>query len=374
MSQHLSGRIVTEAGVVDGAIKFDATVESIDAGGSQSSDIIVPGFIDLHVHGGGGADVMEGADSVRAMARLHGQHGTTSLLATTMTAIADEVIAGLKGIAEAMAAPNAESAEILAAHLEGPFISPNKLGAQPDEAIGPDLELLRRMTETCPIKVATIAPDMGGDDPIDGSLFAEFTSILTSHGARVQLGHSPCTYDVAVASFERGASGVTHMFNAMSSLHHRSPGLAGAALAHAEYGELIPDLMHVHPGAMRVGLRAIPKLYAITDATAATGMPDGDYRLGRHTVRKCDNGVRLEDGTLAGSALTMDQAFANLIGIGLDLTDAAKRTSTFAADYLGLTDRGRLTPGLRADLAVFDDKMALKRVYKKGRIIHDVDA
>lgn len=375
MSETLRGRIVTEAGVVDGAVIFGETIDAVEPGGAaDAGDIIVPGFIDLHVHGGGGADVMDGAGSVRTMAALHGAHGTTSLLATTMTAPADEVTAALTGIAEAMAAPDDSGAEILGAHLEGPFISPNKLGAQPDAAIGADLDLLKRLIALCPIKVATIAPDMGADAPINADQLSAFIAILTAHGARVQLGHSPCSYEVAVDTFEKGATGVTHLFNAMSPLHHRAPGLAGAALAHAAYGELIPDLLHVHPGAMRVGLRAIPGVYAVSDATAATGMPDGDYRLGRHTVRKCANGVRLEDGTLAGSALTMDRAFANLVGIGLDLADAARRTATVAADYLGLSDRGRLAPGLRADIVVLDDRLSLKRVYRKGRIIHDVDA
>ena len=373
MSETLSGRIVTETGVVEGTLRFGALIDAIEPGPADGA-IIVPGFIDLHVHGGDGADVMDGADAVRTMARLHVRHGTTSLLATTMTAPPDEVIAALTGIAEAMADAKPDAADILGAHLEGPFISPNKLGAQPPAALGPDLALLRRLLDICPIKVATVAPDMGADAPIEPALMSAFFRTLTDRGARVQLGHSPCSYETAVDAFAKGATGVTHLFNAMSALHHRSPGLAGAALAHADHGELIPDLMHVHPGAMRVGLRAIPGLYAISDATAATGMPDGDYRLGRHTVRKCDNGVRLADGTLAGSALTMDRAFANLVEIGLDIADAARRTSTIAADYLGLADRGRIAPGRRADLAVFDGDLTLQRVYKEGRPIDVRDA
>src|SRR5215212_9016098 len=137
----------------------------------------------------------------------------------------------------------------------------------------------------------------------------------------------------------------------MTPLHHRMPGMVGAALAHAQYAEIIPDLLHVHPGAIRAALRSIPCLYCVTDSTAAAGMPDGEYRLGRQTVSKCLGGVRLADGTLAGSTLTMDQALRNLVDeLGLALDDAAKRVSTFAADYLGVTDRGRLEPGAWADL------------------------
>ena len=151
------------------------------------------------------------------------------------------------------------------------------------------------------------------------------------------------------------------------------PGLGrqvlGAALAHARHAELIPDLLHVHPGAIKVALRAIPHLYCVTDSTAATGMPDGEYMLGRHTVMKCMGGVRLADGTLAGSTLTMDQALRNLVGLGLELADASARVSTNAADYLGLQERGRLAPGAYADLVVLDRDLNLKAVYIEGELL-----
>jgi len=214
MSDALSGRIVTETGVVEGTLRFGSLIDAIEPG-SADETIIVPGFVDLHVHGGGGADVMEGADAVRTMSRLHGRHGTTSLLATTMTAPPDEVIAALTGIADAMANAEPDAADILGAHLEGPFISPNKLGAQPPAALGPDLALLLRLLDICPIKVATVAPDMGSDAPIEPALMSALFRALIDHGARVQLGHSPCSYETAVDAFGKGATGVTHLFNAM---------------------------------------------------------------------------------------------------------------------------------------------------------------
>jgi N-acetylglucosamine-6-phosphate deacetylase len=155
----------------------------------------------------------------------------------------------------------------------------------------------------------------------------------------------------------------------MTGLHHREPGMAGAALAHAQRAEIIPDLLHVHPGAIRAALRAIPGLYCVTDSTSAAGMPDGDYRLGRHTVTKCLGGVRLHDGTLAGSTLTMDQALRNLVGLGLSLQEASLRTSTLAADHLGLADIGRLQPGALADAVVLDAELALQRVLVEGQEI-----
>ena len=172
------------------------------------------------------------------------------------------------------------------------------------------------------------------------------------------------------AALGAGAAGFTHLFNAMSALHHREPGMVGAALAHGEHAELIPDLLHVHPGAIRAALRCIPGLFCVTDSTAAAGMPDGDYRLGEYTVRKCLGGVRLADGTLAGSALTMDQALRNLVQrLALPLTDAVRRVSTAAADYLGLADRGRLAPGAWADVVVMDAGLELRRVFVEGEEI-----
>jgi N-acetylglucosamine-6-phosphate deacetylase len=151
--------------------------------------------------------------------------------------------------------------------------------------------------------------------------------------------------------------------------------MVGVALAHANFAEIIPDLIHVHPGAIRVALRAIPGLYCVTDSTAATGMPDGEYLLGRHTVTKCLGGVRLADGTLAGSTLTMDQAFRNLVNV-LDLTlvEASRRVSTHAADYLGLADRGRLRPGSWGDVVLLDRDLKVLDVYVEGNSIDHSNA
>ena len=194
---------------------------------------------------------------------------------------------------------------------------------------------------------------------------------LVEAGMRVQIGHSDASYEQAMAAIEQGASGFTHLFNAMSALHHRAPGVAGAALAHAEHAELIADLLHVHPGAIHVALRAIPGLYCVTDSTSAAAMPDGDYTLGRHRVSKCLGGVRLADGTLAGSTLTMDQALRNLVGpLGLPLVQAAQRVATHAAHYLGLTDRGRIVAGAQADLVSCDGELAVQGVMVEGETVH----
>jgi N-acetylglucosamine-6-phosphate deacetylase len=190
---------------------------------------------------------------------------------------------------------------------------------------------------------------------------------LRRAGFLVQIGHSDGSYDDGVAALAAGASGFTHLFNAMSALHHRAPGIGGAALAHAERAEIIPDLLHVHPGAIRLALRCIPGLYCVTDGTAASGMPDGRYHLGRQQVQKCLGGVRLADGTLAGSTLTMDQALRNLVDLGLGLAEASRRTATLAADHLGRADLGRLAPGAWADAVVLDRDLAVREVWIEGQ-------
>ncbi|WP_248794712.1 N-acetylglucosamine-6-phosphate deacetylase [Pseudomonas sp. MWU13-2105] len=322
---------------------------------------LLPGFIDLHVHGGGGKDIMQGFDAFETIARTHLRFGTTSLLATTMTAPPEEIslILGQLGIYCEQRQPG--TARVLGVHLEGPFINPGKLGAQPNfahTAVSAEIEDYLRLA---PIRVITIAPEIAGHAPLIRD--------LSSRGIRMQIGHTLGSYEEGVAALEAGATSFTHLYNAMSPLHHREPGIVGAALAHARYAELIPDLLHVHPGAMRVALRAIPCLYCVTDSTAAAGMPDGEYKLGSHTVTKCLGGVRLADGTLAGSTLTMDQALRNLVKIGLPLAEASQRLSQFPADYLGLPERGRLQAGSWADCVRLDRSLTLTSILVEGEAV-----
>ena len=373
----LEGHILTPSGFVRGVLGIEQgrittlTGQSIDEAqvrADTSTAIVLPGFIDLHVHGGGGADTMDGGAAVQSLARLHAQHGTTSLLATTMTAPLPDIEVALRALAPACTVRASGAARVLGVHLEGPYISPDQLGAQPAFARAPSLQEILALQQIAPIRLVTVAPEVAGNLALIPALVAA--------GMRVQIGHSAATYEQAVAALAQGASGFTHLFNAMSPLHHRAPGMAGAALAHALHAEIIPDLLHVHPGAIRAALRAIPHLYCVTDATSATGMPDGDYRLGRQTVNKCMGAVRLADGTLAGSTLTMDQALRNLVSLGLSLGDASARMSQYAAQYLGENERGFIAPGAWADLVVLDaSSLRLRQVYVEGEnIILDVVA
>ncbi len=366
----IQGNILTPLGFFSGTLEvLDGRVAAIhgdvidvhavrDSGGP----IILPGFIDTHVHGGAGRDVMEGGDAVAAIATIHARHGTTAMLATTMTAPAADLDLAFAALAGACRTRQANAARVLGVHLEGPYINQNMLGAQPDFARPLQLDELAKLNAVAPIRLITLAPEVPGN--------MAFIASLVSAGYTIQLGHTAGSYDDGIDALALGAKGFTHLFNAMTGMHHRKPGMVGAALAHAEYAEIIPDLLHVHPGAMRVAMRAIPKLFCVTDSTSASGMPDGEYRLGRHTVTKCMGGVRLADGTLAGSSLTMDQALRNLVDVlGLDLIDASKRVSTHAADYLGLTDRGRLHAGAWADMVVLDRDLQIQDVYVEGNPI-----
>jgi len=365
MSEAINGNILTPDGWIHGAISFAHRIAGIDGGTVDPSvnadDYIIPGFIDLHVHGGGGQDIMQGGDAPHVIAAMHAQHGTTSLLATTMTAPPHEITAALKAIGAACKERRPGSARILGVHLEGPYINSGKLGAQPNFARHATLAEVQGLGAHAPMRLITVAPEIAGH--------LRLVRELSEAGIRVQIGHTLGSYEDGVAALEHGAAGFTHLFNAMTPLHHREPGMVGAALAHAQYAELIPDLLHVHPGAIQVALRAIPRLYCVTDSTAATGMPDGEYMLGRHRVQKCMGGVRLPDGTLAGSTLTMDQALRNLVGLGLEIADASRRVSTYAADYLGETERGRLAPGCHADIVVLDRDLKIKAVYVEGELV-----
>ena len=351
--EHRGGRITDIVGVL--------VSESELRHEESALPLLLPGFVDLHVHGGGGFDMMEGGDAVQQIARLHARHGTTAMLATTMTAPLAEIKQALAALAPACLERKPQAARLLGVHLEGPYINRAKLGAQPDFARTASLDEILALHALAPIKLITLAPELPGN--------LALISELRNAGFQVQIGHTQGSYEDGVAALASGAGSFTHLFNAMTPLHHREPGMVGAALAHARYAELIPDLLHVHEGAIRVALRAIPCLYCVTDSTSAAGMPDGQYKLGRHQVTKCLGGVRLPDGTLAGSSLTMDQALRNLVGLGLEIADASLRVSTYAADYMGLSERGRLVAGAWADLVVLDRQLQLQRVFVEGEEI-----
>lgn len=356
----LTGTLVTPDLTCWGQVEFDTHIRAIQPLGATQGPpmrFILPGFVDLHVHGGGGADSMDGEQAVRQMARFHAQHGTTTLLATTVTAPLEELEAALQGIAAVVQRPQPGEARVLGAHLEGPFINPQKLGAQPPYALLPSIETMRHLMRLAPIRVVTLAPELPGA--------LELIAFLKAQGVQVQQGHTLATYAESKAGFEAGAQGFTHFFNAMTPLHHREPGVVGLGLERAEWAELIPDGLHVHPAAIHTVWKTVPHTYAVTDAVAAAGMPDGVYPLGRYQVYKKGEGVFLADDTLAGSALTMDKAAQNLSLWGYGVRDILRMTSSFAAQYLGI--QHGLEVDRPANLVVLDEHFALEDVYIGGQ-------
>lgn len=358
----IHANLVIDQSILEGEITFNHKINSIKIINQKENpnlSYVLPGFIDLHIHGGGGVDVMDDA-KIDPILETHLKNGTTSLLLTTVTAPHHDLVKTFKKISKKKENNQKNEAKILGIHLEGPYINKEKLGAQPDFVRLPNLNELKELQALSQIKTITIAPEV-----LDKNLM----TYLNEEKIKIQLGHSNCLYEEAEAAFKNGVSSVTHLYNAMSALHHRSPGLVGASLAHAKFAEIIPDLLHVHPGAIKVALRSIPKLYFVTDATSSTGMPDGEYQLGKNTVYKCPNGVRLKDGTLAGSSITMINAFKNLISdkINLSIPEASYRLSGIPSELIGMDhERGFLKMDQFADLLVLDRNFSILEIYREG--------
>jgi N-acetylglucosamine-6-phosphate deacetylase len=359
------GSILTPNGWVTGKVEFaDRTISAVDgrmaaAGVKPKSPFILPGFIDLHVHGGGGSDWQGGEEGVRTFVRYHTSCGTTAMAPTTAIGPVAVIEESLSAITSIAAGRLPGEAVVLGAHLEGPFINPLKPGAMAASFIlDGDAALARSWTEKFKIVIATVAPEVpGGLDVIKA---------LVERGCRVQIGHSIARPPVIEEAFHCGCSGFTHLFNAMSQMEHRSPGVAAYALAKGRFAEIITDLVHVDATVILAAYRAIPRLYAITDATAA-GMPDGTFDWDNRRVIKKGQRITLENRTtLAGSAITMLDAFRNLISLGLSLEQAAEMTSARQAEYLGSKHLGRIESGARACLVKLGQDLRLQGVWVDG--------
>jgi N-acetylglucosamine-6-phosphate deacetylase len=349
------GRIVTEAGRI---ARIEG--EPIHAPHGAGLPYILPGFIDLHVHGGQGVDFTGGEDAIRQFIRFHAQSGTVALAPTTSTTEVEVIETALVAIEAVRNTPRVDEPTVLGAHLEGPFINPGKLGAQRDITRTGDPALALRWANLCRMVVATVAPEIPGGIAV--------IEALTARGCRVQIGHSLANFAETAEGFAHGLSGFTHLFNGMSGLHHREPGVAAYALAKGHYAELICDLNHVHPALVLAAYRAIPRLYAITDATTAAGCPDGEYDFGSdHPIVKKGLTIMLADGSsLAGSAITMLDAFHNLVSLGLSIAEASRMCAERQADYLALDDLGRLLPGRLASFVVLDPDLRLQSTWLRG--------
>jgi N-acetylglucosamine-6-phosphate deacetylase len=323
---------------------------------------LVPGYIDTHVHGGGGGQFnTSSVEEIDGVARFHCRHGTTGLLATTVPASLEELCAALAAIARCTA-PN-----LLGAHLEGPFLSPEHPGAlDPSRFLGPDAEQLDRLLAAAPhtVRIMTLAPELSGG--------CALVKRLTRAGVVASLGHSAATYAEARDAVSAGATAATHLFNAMLPFHHHARSAVGAALDLPELScELICDGVHVDPVAMRLVYRLKGPLGVrlVTDAMAAAGLPDGNYRLGGQGVTVTGGSAVLEAGeSLAGSTLTMDAAVRNAVRLlDLPVEDAVRMAAANPARLLGLPGRkGAIATGLDADLLVLGERLDVEAVMVAG--------
>ncbi len=389
-------QIVTEQAVVTGHVKINSgIIESIitdnengdaarkagitgiaDLGGFEGEIIdgkggwLLPGFIDMHVHGGFGGDFMyANAESFDRITGFHASQGTTGMLATTMTASRKDIESVLEAVS-AYQKNGMHHAELLGVHLEGPFISEKWPGAQnPDYIADPQLEWLQQWAKSYPglVKMVTMAPEKSGA--------RESIAWLKSQGIIAAAGHTDALYEEMVAAADCGLSHAVHTYNAMRGLHHREPGTLGAVLTtDSIYAEIIADGEHVHPAAISLLLCSKPKdkVILVTDAIEAAGMPDGEYELGGLPVVVKSGTARLKDsGALAGSSLSMIAAFRYMVNvIGLPVTEASRMASGNPARELGLSDMtGSIAVGKRADLVLTDLDLNVQQTILRGTSI-----
>ena len=364
--------IYTEKGILEHAyIQFDKKIINIGTGDIEGIDmdgkIMIPGFIDQHIHGSHGADVMDATPRALEMIALSlPQEGVTSFLATTMTDTKENIIKALENVNDHITQNEKPTAECLGIHLEGPFISPIYKGAQRADAIQmPDIELFKTFLDASGhhIKQVTLAPEIPNALPLID--FLKTKSIVTS------IGHSNATYEDVKTAIEHGSNCFTHAYSAMSKFHHRDIGIVGGMFLHDEsYAELICDLIHTSAEAAKILYRqkTDDKIILITDAMRAKGLSDGTYSLGGQKVIKSLNAARLEDGTLAGSALKYDQGVRNFKDVTqADLTSLIKVASENPAKLHNLFHRkGSIAIGKDADLLIISPNIDIIETYCKG--------
>jgi len=350
-----------------GKVDLPRSAREINASGK----IVVPGFVDVHIHGAGGHDVMEGTrEALEIIVATVAARGTTSLVATTVTASEKETCDSVAGIAHFILNtsqyPARElSAEVLGIHFEGPFISPTRRGVHPAKWIlPPSSELLAQLLKEArgTAQILTLAPEL--------PRALELIAAARKAGLVVSLGHTDATYEQAQAAIEAGASHAAHVFNAMRPFSHRGTGVIGAVLTSPKVSaELIADGVHVDEAAMRmlVELKTPERVILVSDGISATGMPDGKYQLGMFEVKVSGGVARNAEGKLAGSTLTLDHALRNMVALGIPLGSALRMVTSNPARQIGLGARkGVLAPGADADLVFLDDKLEISGVMTRG--------
>ena len=375
MERFAPARILLQDGVVEAVglasdIRIPPGATVLDAGDST----VVPGFIEPHIHGCGGVDVMAGTfDALNTISRVLARHGTTTFLPTTVSS-APEVLGAaveqLGALINKSSDKSFDGAQPAGIHLEGPFINDLKRGThRADNILAPDAALLsdwiRRSSNA--IRLLTIAPELPG--------IGDLIQLADRSGIRVAMGHSDASYAEAMAAVERGVCYAVHTFNAMRAFTHRDPGIVGAVLTDDRvFAEIIADGVHVTPEVIRIFARTKPRdrVLLVTDATSATGMPDGQYLLGKQTVDVVDGVCRDAEGRLAGSTLTQDAALRNFVAwTGDGLQNALFGLTLNPAEALKLEGRGRIEPGARADLVMLDSDFHVMKTFVTGKLVFE---
>jgi N-acetylglucosamine-6-phosphate deacetylase len=367
---------ISDAGILirDGVIeavgaRADVTLPAGAIEIKATDQVAVPGFIDVHIHGAGGRDVMEGSnEALSTVARTVAKRGTTSMVATTVTAAPDDIVRSVEGIANFITNQHRSEdprAEVIGIHYEGPFISTVRRGVHPKEWVTlPNRDLLDRMVTAAAgnARILTIAPELLGAMPcIDAA---------RNLGIVVAMGHTDATYEQARAAIAHGAHHAVHVYNAMRPFSHRDSGVIGAVLTSPEVSaELIADGVHVEEAAMRVLLQAKGPgcVILVSDGISATGMPDGQYSLGKFEVTVADGVARNSEGKLAGSTLTLDRALRNIVRMGWSLSDTVGMLTANPAKLLGLEfKKGALRTGADADIVLLNEALEVTNVWARG--------
>ena len=357
--KNLKGKIINHNNSFVGEIIFEERINNIHKiEDIQFENYIIPGFVDLHCHGGNGFDVMDGYNSIKNLASYHLSKGTTSLLATTWTSTFEHIYKALDGFNELI---NLNS-NLIGVHLEGPFINPNKLGAQPPLNQKPSFEFIEKIKSIADIKAITLAPEIENME--------EFIPYLHKNNINIQFGHSLADYSCCKKYLKNFNIGFTHLYNAMSGNDHRKPGVLTAALNEGNFAEIICDKMHVSEQAIKIAKKCISGLYAITDSISANGLKDGFYKFAETDIQKKANRITLkETETLAGSAITMHETFLNLVKMNFSLEEAVEMTSYNASKYLNKNDIGLIKEKNLSNFVILDKNLNLKAVYLNGKKI-----
>ena len=340
--------------------------EVIDAEGLYLS----PGFIDVHIHGAGGCDTMDGTvESINTIAKTIVEHGTTSFTPTTMTVAAEDIRKSMKVIKK-LKEEGTEGANVLGAHLEGPFISPKAIGAQnPNFLLAPSVENYNKIVGDYGDAVVsiTMAPEVEGAK--------ELIKYLSDNGVTVSMGHTKATYDEAIEGIKCGACHSTHLYNAMTPFTHREPGVVGATFDTDITTETISDGIHISYPALRTAYKqkGTDKVLLVSDAMEACGMPDGQYSLGGQDVIVKNGAARLLDGTLAGSVLTLDKAVKNIYSnSNYPLNEVVRMATYNGAKHCHVEDhKGLIKEGYDADLILFNEDIEIQKVFVKGKKVYN---